>query len=90
MSWYAPFAALLAYAVEVFMGALHLALRELASYSFHKFYQESEIEVVKNMSSVWNGDVKDMPMQREFLVLTTPVSSFHRLRSASSCDDLSL
>ena len=75
---------------EFFMGALHLALRKLASYSFHKFYQESEIEVVKYMSSVWNGNVNDITMQPESVVLTTPVSPFHRLPSACSCDDLSL
>ena len=63
---------------EFFMGALHLALRKLASYSFHKFYQESEIEVVKYMSSVWNGNVNDITMQPSFLFPSPSICLFLR------------
>ena len=41
------------------------------------------------MASIWHGDVKEMPTQREFVVFSTPVSAYHRLRTASSWQDLS-
>ena len=63
--------------------------RKLPSYSILRFYQESEYEVVANMASIWNGDTKIWPIQREFVVLSTPVSTFHRLQDASSWRDLS-
>ena len=49
-------------------GVIHVLPRKLASYSLLGFYQESDNEVVKKMASVWNGDVKIWPTQREFVV----------------------
>ena len=90
MSVRVPLAALMATADEVAKGVVHVLPSKLASYSLHKYYQESEDKVVKNMASVWNDDVHLMPTQREFVVFSTPASIYHRLRSASSWQDLSL
>ena len=85
-----PLAAQMAMRANDRKGVLHVLPRKIAAYSILGFYQESSYEVVQDMASVWNGDVHVPPTQREFVVLSTPVSAFHRLRYASSWQDLSL
>ena len=85
----APPAAMMSLEGDLPRGVLHVLPRKLASYSLLDFYVESEYEVVRNMASIWHGDVKEMPTQREFVVFSTPVSAYHRLRTASSWQDLS-
>ena len=87
-----PPAAQMAMAAEgkVVKGTLHVSPRKLSSDSLLEIYKSHEFEVVQNMASVWNGDLKLAPMQREFVVLSTPVSTFHLLQKASSWKDLSL
>ena len=71
-------------------GVAHIMPRKIAASYIADFYQESANEVVKNMAFIWNGDTKHAPTQREFVEIITPVSFYHRLRSASSWQDLSL
>jgi len=71
-------------------GVVHVLPRKLPAWSLLKFYEEFDDEVVKKMASIWNGDVQHKPTQREFVVLSTPVSFFHLLRSAASWQDLSV
>ena len=85
-----PLAAQMAMRDDDRKGVLHVLPRKIAAYSILGFYQESSYEVVQDMASVWNGDVHVPPTQREFVVLSTPVSAFHRLRYASCWQDLSL
>ena len=85
----APRAALMSLEDDVPKGVLHVLPRKLASYSLLDFYWQSEYEEVRNMASIWHGDVKEMPTQREFVVFSTPVSAYHRFRTAKSWQDLS-
>ena len=71
-------------------GVAHIMPRKIAASNIADFYQGSANEVVKNMAFIWNGDTKHAPTQREFVEIITPVSFYHRLRSASSWQDLSL
>ena len=76
-----PKAALMSLGRDEAKGVLHVLPRKLASYSLLDFYAKSEHEVVRNMASIWHGDVKEMPTQREFVVLNARL----RLPSTSHC-----
>ena len=43
---------------------------------------------VRAMARVWNGDDKDLPTQTPFLMLTTGVSCYHRMRGAMNWRDV--
>ena len=71
-------------------GVAHVMPRKIAASNIAEFYEKSANEVVQTMVFIWNGDAKYAPRQREFVEIITPVSFYHRLRSASSWQDLSL
>ena len=72
-------------------GVLHVNPKKLSAYSLLGMYQDPNNEVVvQQMASIFNGDMWHFPWQKEFVVLSTPASTYHRLRKASSWQDLSL
>ena len=69
--------------VDEFAGLAHIIPRKLTSYTLYNFSQLPSSDHA-SMVLVWNGDEWMRPESYLFVVLTTPVSFFHRIRSAAN------
>ncbi len=69
-------------------GMAHVLAKKIAADSLMEWYSSSKDPAVRSMACLWNGDDWMWPRQTPFVMLTTHVSFFHRVRSAVSWADV--
>ena len=70
-------------------GIAHVMPMKLAALSVRSHYWKNPWQAIRELPFIWNGDEKDGPHNRPFVMLSTPVPMLHRLMTASDYLDTS-